>query len=251
MKIVSWNVNGLNSTIAKGFDNFLRSEDADIYCLQEIKVSEKTIDKKYKFPENYEIFWNKAEKNGYSGVMMLTKEKPLSIQYGLNNDTYNKEGRLIIAEYENFYLFNLYVPNAGRDLSRIEYKLGYNQELYNYCEDLKEDKNIILCGDLNVAHKEIDLKNPTTNSKTAGFTIEERKSFTKLLDLGYIDTFREFKKDGGHYTWWSYRNQARLRNIGWRLDYFVINSNFKPQIKNSEIMPEILGSDHCPIRLTL
>jgi exodeoxyribonuclease III len=251
MKIISWNVNGINSTIKKGFFDFFTKEKADIYCLQEIKVSDQTLDKTFQTPPGYFRYWNQAERKGYSGVMVLTKLKPLSVQYGLGFDEFDSEGRLLTLEFEDFYLINAYIPNAGRGLPRLDFKLNYNQKLYTFMEMLKKEKNVILCGDLNVAHKEIDLTNPKSNKKNAGFTIEERDSFSNLLDLGYVDSFREFESDGGNYTWWSYRNNARARNIGWRLDYFVVNQTFMSGVKKSSILPNVVGSDHCPIKLLL
>ncbi|UYP48355.1 hypothetical protein NEF87_004640 [Candidatus Lokiarchaeum ossiferum] len=251
MKIISWNVNGINSSIKKGFFKFIESEKAEIYCLQEIKVSEKTIDKSFQAPEGYQMYWNQAERKGYSGTMVLTNVEPLTVQFGMGIDEFDTEGRLLTLEFDNFYLINAYIPNAGRGLPRLDFKLDYNQKLYAFMENLQKEKNVILCGDLNVAHKEIDLTNPKSNKKNAGFTIEERNSFTELLDLGYIDSFREFESEGGHYTWWSYRNDARARNIGWRLDYFVVNAEFMPKISQSSILSDVIGSDHCPIKLEL
>jgi exodeoxyribonuclease III len=251
VKIISWNVNGLNSTIKKGFLEYVAKEDADVVCLQETKVSNATIDKKMENLQGYNQYWNTAEKNGYSGVMTLTKEKPLSIQEGMGISEFDKEGRLLTVEFSDYYLINGYLPNAGRGLIRLDFKLNYNKNLVKYLEKLRKKKDIILTGDLNVAHKEIDLANPKSNTKTAGFTPEERASFTKLLSLGYIDTFREFEKDGGNYTYWSYRTKARERNVGWRLDYFVVNKNFLSKVVKSEILSEIMGSDHCPIRLLI
>ena len=252
MKIVSWNVNGINSTFKKELIPTINKMNADIICFQEIKVSEKTIDPQIdELSSNYNKYWNQAERKGYSGVMTLTKKKPLSVKFGLGNKNFDNEGRLITLEFDEYFLINAYVPNAGRGLPRLPFKLEYNITLIKYMNSLKKKKHVVLCGDLNVAHKEIDLKNPKTNKKTAGFTQEERDSFSDLLKNGYIDTFREFTKEGGHYTWWSYRNNARERNIGWRLDYFVIDKEFLSDIENSEILPDIMGSDHCPIQLDI
>ncbi len=250
MKIVSWNVNGINSTFKKDLIPTINNLNADIICFQEIKVSEKTIDPQIdELSSNYNKYWNQAERKGYSGVMTLTKKSPLSVKFGLGDKNFDNEGRLITLEFADFFLINAYIPNAGRGLPRLPFKLEYVTNLIKYMNSLKKKKHVVLCGDLNVAHKEIDLKNPKTNKKTAGFTQEERDSFSDLLNNGYIDTFREFTKEGGHYTWWSYRNNARERNIGWRLDYFVIDKSFLPNIKSSEILPKINGSDHCPIQL--
>ncbi len=201
--------------------------------------------------KGYHFYWNSAEKKGYSGVSMIVKEKPLSVQFGVGNPDFDNEGRLITLEYPNFYLINGYIPNAGRGLVRLEFKLNYNKELMKFLQQLKKEKNIILCGDLNVAHKEIDIARPKSNVKSAGFTPEERESFTELLNLGYVDTFREFVKDGGHYTYWAYWGNAREHNTGWRLDYFVVNQDFVKQVKTSEILADVLGSDHAPVLLTL
>ena len=252
MKIVAWNVNGINSSFKKDLIPTLKKLNADVICLQEIKVSEKTIDPQIKeLSTNYNQYWNQAERKGYSGVMTLSKNKPISVKYGSENKSFDNEGRLITLEFDKFYLINVYIPNAGRGLPRLPFKLEYNKNLIKYMNSLKKKKHVVLCGDLNVAHKEIDIKNPKTNKKTAGFTQEERDSFSELLNEGYFDTFREFTKDGGHYTWWSYRNNARERNIGWRLDYFVINEKLLPHIKSSEILPDLMGSDHCPIELIM
>ncbi|QEE15587.1 exodeoxyribonuclease III [Promethearchaeum syntrophicum] len=252
MKIVSWNVNGINSSLKNNLIPILNNLNADIICLQEIKVSEKTIDPQIKeLSINYKQYWNQAERKGYSGVMTLSKKKPISVKFGSENNIFDNEGRLITLEFDNFFLMNAYIPNSGRGLPRLPFKLKYNKNLIKYMNTLKKKKHVILCGDLNVAHKEIDIKNPKTNKKNAGFTQEERDSFSELLNEGYIDTFREFTKDGGHYTWWSYRNNARERNIGWRLDYFVIDEKFLPNLKSSEILPDLLGSDHCPIELVI
>ena len=251
VKILSWNVNGLNASIKKGFLDFLEKEDADIVCLQETKVSSKTLDKNFENLKGYHQYWNTAEKNGYSGVMTLTKEKPLSFQEGMGITEFDQEGRLITLEYSDYYLINAYLPNAGRGLVRLDFKLEYNKNLMKYLDKLRKKKDLILTGDLNVAHKEIDLANPKSNGKTAGFTPEERDSFTKLLNLEYFDTFREFEKSGGNYTYWSYRTKARDRNVGWRLDYFVVNKSFLSKVAKSEILSEIMGSDHCPIRLMI
>jgi len=252
MKIVSWNVNGINSTIKKDLIPIIKNLDVDIICLQEIKVSEKTIDPQInELSNNYKQYWNQAEHKGYSGVMILTKKKPISVKFGLGNKSFDNEGRLITLEFADFFLINAYIPNAGRGLPRLPFKLEYNINLIKYMNSLKKKKHVVLCGDLNVAHMEIDIKNPKTNKKTAGFTQEERDSFSNLLNKGYVDTFREFTKEGGHYTWWSYRNNARERNIGWRLDYFVIDKEFLSDIENSEILPNIMGSDHCPIQLSI
>ncbi len=255
VKIISWNVNGLNAAVKKGLLDFIKSEDADIYCFQEVKVSDKTITKEYMDSPNlepYHLYWNKAEKNGYSGTMMLTKQAPLAVLEGMNqNSELDREGRLITTEFPNFYLINGYIPNAGQGLKRLDFKLDYNTTLWNYVDELKAEKSVVLTGDLNVAHQEIDLANPSSNRKNAGFTQEERDSFSEFLSRGYVDTFRSFNSEGGHYTYWSYRSNARARNVGWRLDYFVCNSEFLPSVQSNEILKDTLGSDHCPIRLVM
>ncbi|MHA1620255.1 MAG: exodeoxyribonuclease III [Promethearchaeota archaeon] len=255
LKIISWNVNGLNAAIKKGLLDFIKSENADIYCFQEVKVSDKTISKDFMdspILKPYNLYWNKAEKNGYSGTMTLTKQAPLAVLDGMNqNPELDREGRLITTEFKNFYLINGYVPNAGAGLKRLDFKLDYNNVLWDYLDELKAEKSVVLTGDLNVAHEEIDLANPSSNRKNAGFTQEERDSFSDLLSRGYIDTFRSFNSGGGHYTYWSYRSNARARDVGWRLDYFVCNSEFLPSVQKFDILKDVLGSDHCPIGLTL
>ncbi len=251
MKIISFNVNGINSTIKKGLLDFIHEEDADIYCFQEIKSDENTIDKSFLELEGYHRYWNTAEKKGYSGVMTLSKSKALSSVHGTGVNEYDKEGRVLTTEYNDFYLVNAYVVNAQRGLTRLDYKLEWNDALLDHLENLKSQKSVVLCGDLNVAHKEIDIENPKSNKKNAGFTQEERDWFTKLLDKGYVDTFREFNTEPKNYTWWSYRYNAREKNIGWRLDYFVVNQDFMDRVNKSEILADVQGSDHCPIRLTL
>lgn len=255
MKIISWNVNGLNAALQHGLKEFVEKENADVYCFQEVKVTEKTLTPDFltgKKLKEYEMYWNPAQKNGYSGTMVLTRVKPEAVMFGLNKDEdLDKEGRLITVEFDKFYLLNGYLPNAGNGLKRLDFKLAYNQALWDVLDDLKQEKGVVLCGDLNVAHNEIDLANPKSNKKHAGFTQEERDAFSDLLTRGYIDTFRYFNAEPGHYTYWSYRTKARERNVGWRLDYFVVNKEFLPQVKSSEILDSVYGSDHCPIRLIL
>lgn len=254
MKIISWNVNGLNASLKKNLLDFIIEQDADAYCFQETKVSKEKIElmeKILKKASNYKLYWNSAVKKGYSGVLTLSKMKPLSIIKGLGQKDFDYEGRLLTLEFDDYYLINGYIPNAGRELVRLDFKIKYDHHLINFLDNLSQNKDIILTGDLNVAHKAIDLANPKSNERTAGYTIEEREAFTKLLERGYVDTFRTFVKEGGHYTYWSYRGKARERNVGWRLDYFVTNEDFSQKIETNTILKDVLGSDHAPILLKL
>ena len=244
MKIISWNVAGLRACLNKGFDQFFESEKADIYCLQETKVLES--DNPY-HPYGYFEYLYPAEKKGYSGTMIYTKIKPIQVTYGIDVEEYDKEGRTITLEYENFYLVNCYVPNSKRELERLPSRMMFEDHMRNYLNTLREKKNVIYCGDLNVAHEEIDIKNPKTNHFSAGFTDEERNKMTELLNSGFIDTYRYFNKEEIKYTWWSYMRQARSKDIGWRIDYFIVNKEFIDNIKNTMIYSDVLGSDHCPI----
>ena len=245
MKIISWNVNGLRACMNKGFKEFLESENPDIICVQETKMQKEQANFNF---EGYYEYWNSAEKKGYSGTAIFTKTEPISVTYNIENHT--DEGRLIIAEYENFYLVCCYTPNAQPELKRIDYRMQFEDDLRNHLKKLKEIKPVILCGDLNVAHKEIDLKNPKTNRKNAGFTDEERGCFSRLMEEGFLDTFRMFYPDlEGAYSWWSYRFKAREKNAGWRIDYFVASGILKDRIRSASIHPEIFGSDHCPVEL--
>ncbi|MFA6915021.1 MAG: exodeoxyribonuclease III [Parachlamydiales bacterium] len=249
MKIISWNVNGIRSVLKKGFLDFIDKYDPDILCLQETKASKEDIQIDLK---QYHQYWNSAQKKGYSGTCVFTKEKPLNDQNGILHDHHDKEGRTITLEYPTFYLVNVYVPNSKRDLSRLEYRSKqWDVDFLNYLKNLERKKPVIFCGDLNVAHTEIDLTYPKANVKSHGFTNEERAGFTRILESGFIDTFREFEKGPGHYTWWSQFNKCRERNIGWRIDYFLISSQLRPQLKKSYILSELMGSDHCPIALEL
>lgn len=248
MKIISWNVAGLRACLNKGFNEFFEKENADIYCLQETKVLEEQFDYR---PEGYEMYLNPADKKGYSGTLIYTKIKPLSIKYNLGVDLYDHEGRLITMEFDDFYLVNQYVPNVKRDLSRLDYRMDYEEELKKYLKELEKEKPVIVCGDFNVSHQEIDIKNAKANIGNAGFTYEERDKFTKLLESGFTDTFRHFHKTDEVYSWWSYMRGAREKNIGWRLDYFIVSNSFLENIKDSTILTEIYGSDHCPIKLEL
>ncbi len=249
MKLVSWNVNGLRAVMKKGFSDYLVEEKPDILCLQEIKLQEGQIE--LDFPD-YEIYWNYAEKKGYSGTAIFTKKTPLSHSYGINHSHHDKEGRVITLEFDNFFLVNIYTPNSQKELARLPYRMEWEDDFREYLLELDKTKPVILCGDLNVAHKEIDLKNPKTNKKNAGFTDEERNKISILLDSGFIDTFRYFypnREDA--YTWWSRFAKSRERNIGWRIDYFLVSERFNISLKDAFIREKIMGSDHCPVGINL
>jgi len=248
MKFISWNVNGLRACMKKGFEEFFAHEDADFFSIQETKMQE--VQKTFKFDGYYE-YWNNADKKGYSGTLIYTKHKPINVTLGLTDDGYNDEGRIITLEYDNFYLVNTYVPNSKRDLARLDYRQVYEDRVREYYNELNKTKPVILCGDLNVAHKEIDLRNYKTNKKTAGFTIEERNKFQQLLDSGFTDSWRYQHPEDVKYSWWSYMFNARTNNVGWRIDYFVVSNVIKGQIKNTDIFNEVLGSDHCPVMLDI
>ena len=249
MKLVSWNVNGIRACLNKGFDAFFRNVNADIFCIQETKCQEGQVDLKY---EGYESFWNSAEKKGYSGTAVFTKIKPISVKYGIGIEEHDKEGRVITLEFDKFYMVDIYTPNSKRELERLDYRQIWEDEIRKYLLDLNETKPVIMCGDLNVAHKEIDLKNPKTNTHNAGFTIEERNKMTELLDSGFVDTFRYLYPDKEDaYSWWSYMRKAREKNVGWRIDYFIVSESIKNKIKQANIYSEIMGSDHCPIGLEI
>ena len=248
MKIISWNVNGINSCIKKGLIDFMKKENADIYCFQEVKAT------KEKMPQglvDYHEFHSHAQKKGYSGVSVFSKIKPLSVIEGIGNKEFDSEGRTLTLEFDDFYLINVYFPHSSRELKRLDFKLEFNKLFLEFCKKLEKTKPIIIASDFNVAHKEIDLKNPKSNEKNAGFTIEERNWFDGFLNQGFIDSFREFVKEGENYTWWSYRNNARKRNIGWRIDYFILSKNLRDRLQKSDILKDILGSDHCPIGLEI
>lgn len=247
MKLVSWNTNGLRACMQKGFLDFLNKVDADIICIQETKMQ--IHQKEFDFEGYYEYF-NDAEKKGYSGTAVLTKTKPLQVLYGIDGH-YNDEGRVITCEYADFYLVNVYSPNSQEGLARLPYRMEYEEKLRDYLLKLQQHKPVILCGDLNVAHQEIDLKNPQSNRKNAGFSDEEREKFSKLLSSGFIDTFRHLYPNEIKYSWWSYRFQARKNNAGWRIDYFVVSSSLSNRIAEAEILNEVHGSDHCPVTLIL
>lgn len=247
MKLVSWNVNGLRACVRKGFLDYFNEVDADIFSVQEIKLQEGQIDLAL---EGYYKYWNYAEKKGYSGTAVFTKEKPITVHYGLGEDETEEEGRILTLEFPNFYLVNVYTPNAQRTLARLPYRLAWEDRMYTYLKSLDEKKPVIYCGDLNVAHEEIDIRNVKSNIGNSGFTFEERGKMTRLLDAGFTDTFRYFypEKEGA-YSWWSYMNKVRERNIGWRIDYFITSKSLEPLLQNAEIHADIMGSDHCPILL--
>lgn len=248
-KFISWNVNGLRAIMQKNFLHYFNMIDADIFCLQEIKLQEGQIEF---FPDGYHCFWNYAEKKGYSGTAIFSKEKPLNVFYGLNISRHDTEGRIITLEFKNFYFVTVYTPNSQINLARLDYRIEWENDFKNFLISLDTKKPVIICGDFNVAHTEIDLKNPKNNTMNAGFTIEERNKFTELLNAGFIDTFRFKNPDKTNiYSWWSYRFNARKNNAGWRIDYFLTSNKLKDNIVEANIHTEILGSDHCPIELII
>lgn len=248
MKLVSWNVAGFRAVLKKGFEDFFNKIDADVFCIQESKVLEDQFDYR---PEGYTMYLNPAERKGYSGTLVFTKKKPISVTYGMGIDEHDHEGRIITLEFEEFYLVTEYVPNVKRELERLDYRMVWEDDFRNYLKGLEKKKPVIVCGDLNVAHEEIDIKNAKANRGNAGFTDEERAKMTELLNAGFIDTFRYFNKDEVKYTWWSYMGKARENNIGWRIDYFITNKDNINNIKNTMIYDKILGSDHCPIGIEI
>jgi len=249
MKLISWNVNGIRAAIKKGFLDFLQSADPDIICLQEVKAMPEQVE--LELPD-YKQYWNPAVKKGYSGVAVFSKTEPLDVQSGFGMEEHDQEGRVLTLKYDSYYLVNVYTPNAKRELLRLDYRTQEWDVLFlEHVVKLQEEKPVIFCGDLNVAHKEIDLANPKTNRRNAGFTDEERAGFDNIVSAGFIDTFREFEQEGGHYSWWSYRSGARERNVGWRIDYFCISPELRPQLKSAYILPDVMGSDHCPIAIEL
>lgn len=248
MKLVTWNVNGLRAARKKGFDEFFKDIDADIFAIQETKMQE--YQKDFDFPGYFE-YWNSADKKGYSGTLIYTKHEPLSVVYGIDGLGYNDEGRIITLEFADFYFVDVYVPNSKPELARLEYRMEFEDNFRDYLNSLKEEKSVVLCGDLNVAHKEIDLKNPKSNQKNPGFSIEERTKFQNLLDSGFIDSYRYLNPDIVKYTWWSYRFNARANNAGWRIDYFVLSEDLEDKIENVELRNDVLGSDHCPVEIDI
>ncbi len=249
MKLISWNVNGLRACMSKGFLDFLKASDADIVCLQETKMQREQADF---IIDGYEEYWNSAEKKGYSGTAVFTKKPPLSVSYGIGIPEHDTEGRVITAEFPDFFLVNVYTPNSQQELARLPYRMQWEDAFRDYLKTLDQKKPLIVCGDMNVAHEEIDLKNPKTNRKNAGFTDEERQKMTELLSSGFIDTFRLLYPDTeGVYSWWSYRFHAREKNAGWRIDYFLVSDRLKDRVSDSRIDTDVFGSDHCPIELIL
>ena len=249
MKLISWNVNGIRACVNKGFEEFFKQIDADIFCIQETKCQPGQIALEF---EGYISYWNSAEKKGYSGTAIFTKQKPINAQYGIGIEEHDKEGRVITLEYEDFYMVNIYTPNSKRELERLDYRQIWEDEIRKYLLNLNIKKPVIMCGDLNVAHQEIDLKNPKTNRGNAGFTDEEREKMTALLSAGFIDTYRYlYPEKEGAYSWWSYMGRAREKNVGWRIDYFIVSESIKDKIKEATIYPEVMGSDHCPVGLEI
>lgn len=249
MKLISWNVNGIRACVNKGFEDFFNAIDADVFCIQETKCQPDQIDLNF---EGYYSFWNSAEKKGYSGTAIFTKIKPLNITFGIGIEEHDKEGRVITLEFENFYMVNIYTPNSKRELERLDYRQIWEDEIRKYLLNLNKTKPVIMCGDLNVAHKEIDLKNPKTNHHNAGFTDEERTKMTELLTAGFTDSFRALYPDKENcYSWWSYMGRAREKNVGWRIDYFIVSDDISGQILDSKIHSDIYGSDHCPVELDI
>ena len=249
MKLISWNVNGIRACVQKGFMDFVKEADADIFCIQESKMQAGQLEPDL---EGYEQYWNYAEKKGYSGTAIFTKVKPISVAYGMGIPEHDTEGRVITLEFEGFYVVTVYTPNSQRELTRLAYRMEWEEAFRGYIGGLMEKKGVLVCGDMNVAHKEIDLKNPATNHKNAGFTDEERDCFTKLLESGMIDTFRYFYPDKTDaYSWWSYMFHAREKNVGWRIDYWLASKDMESRLQGAAIHPEIMGSDHCPVELVI
>lgn len=248
-KMISWNVNGLRSCLTKGFEDFFKEADADIFCLQETKLSAGQLQFE---PEGYHVYWNYAEKKGYSGTAIFSKEEPVSVNYGMGIEEHDHEGRIITLEFQNYYVVTVYTPNSKRELERLDYRCVWEDAFSKFLNQLRTTKPVIVCGDMNVAHQEIDLKNPKTNHHNAGFTDEERGKMTALLNTGFIDTFRYFYPDTeGIYSWWSYMFHAREKNAGWRIDYFLASEELKDQLKDAKIHTEVFGSDHCPVELLI
>lgn len=245
MQLVSWNVNGIRACLGKGFSNFFGEVNADIFCLQETKAREEQVDMAWM--KGYKAYWNSAEKPGYSGTAIFTKKAPLDVQFGIGIEAHDKEGRVITLKFKDYYLVTVYTPNSQNELKRLPYRKRWDRDFLAYLKTLEQELPVIFCGDLNVAHEEIDLARPDANHNSPGFSDDERSGFSKLLNEGFIDTFREFEKRGEHYSWWSYRAGARARNVGWRLDYWCVSDSLRPRIKDSRIMSDVMGSDHCPV----
>ena len=249
MKLISWNVNGLRAVLKKNFLEFLSTEKPDVLCLQETKCTPDQVEQLW--PASYTTFWNSAEKKGYSGTAIFTKERPLKVTPHIGVAEHDKEGRVLTAEYADFFLVNVYAPNSKRELTRLAYRQQWDKDFLAHLKKLEKKKPVVWCGDLNVAHMEIDLSNPKANVKNHGFTPEERAGFDAVVNAGFVDTFRKFEKGGGHYTWWSQMSNARARNIGWRLDYFLLSQSLCPRLKRAAILPHVTGSDHCPVVIEL
>jgi len=245
VKIISWNVNGLRAVLRKNFLEYLKSESPDILCLQETKATPDDVEQLW--PAHYTTYWNSAQKKGYSGTVIFTRTRPIAVTNGIKMPEHDNEGRVLTAEYKDFFLVNVYVPNSKRELERLPYRQQWDQDFLRYLKKLERKKPVIFCGDLNVAHAEIDLANPKANVRNHGFTVEERAGFTAFVEAGFIDSFRQFEPGGGHYTWWSPMSGARARNVGWRIDYFLMSEALRPRLKRAYIQPHILGSDHCPV----
>jgi exodeoxyribonuclease-3 len=249
VKLLSWNVNGLRAVLRKNFLEYLDAERPDILCLQETKCAPADVEQLW--PARYQTHWAAAEKKGYSGTVIFTRHAPLKVTTGIGRAEHDREGRVVTAEFDDFFLVNVYVPNSQRELTRLAYRQQWDQDFRGYLKKLEQRKPVVFCGDLNVAHTEIDLANPKANVKNHGFTPEERAGFTALVEAGFVDTFREFERGGGHYTWWSQMSHARARNIGWRLDYFLVSAALRPRLKKAFIQPHVTGSDHCPVGIEL
>lgn len=249
MKLISWNVNGIRACVGKGFLEFFKEVDADIFCIQETKMQAGQLE--LDLPGYYQ-YWNYAEKKGYSGTAVFTKKEPLSVVNGMGIPEHDKEGRVITLEFEDFYMVTVYTPNSQNELARLDYRMAWEDAFSAYLKGLEKTKPVIVCGDMNVAHKEIDLKNPKTNRRNAGFTDEEREKFSALLESGFVDTFRYFyPEQEGIYSWWSYRFKAREKNAGWRIDYFLVSEGLKDKLQDAKILTEVMGSDHCPVEVDL
>lgn len=248
LKFISWNVNGLRACVGKDFESQFKELNADFFCLQETKMQEGQLDLSF---DGYESYWNYAEKKGYSGTAIYTKHKPLNVSYGMGIEEHDHEGRIITLEYETFFLVTVYTPNSQTELRRLDYRMNWEQDFHRFLKGLDEKKPVIVCGDMNVAHEEIDIKNPKSNRRNAGFTDEEREKMTELLKDGFVDTFRYKYPEQVTYSWWSYRFKAREKNAGWRIDYFLVSERLKEQIEDAKIHTEIMGSDHCPVEVDL
>lgn len=248
LKAISWNVNGIRAVLGKNFKQFIKEHDPDVLCIQETKAYKDQVDHSF---DGYHQFWNSAEKKGYSGTAIFTRERPIGHFHGIGVKDHDKEGRAITLEFPDYYLVNVYTPNSQRGLTRLDYRMRWDADFLRFLKDLEQKKPVIFCGDLNVAHKEIDIANPKTNHNNPGFTEQERDNFSKILDSGFIDTFRVFNDKPDTYTWWLYMNDCRARNIGWRIDYFCVSQSLRPILKDAFILPEVMGSDHCPVGIVI